>query len=166
MKTQTQTAVSARRDRLLREHIHDPYKARSKLPEPTLCPVCKAVYLNGRWQWMDWPPEHCHQRVCQACTRIRDACPAGEILIRGAFAIQHKGEILRLADNQENQEKVEHPLHRIMNVHERAGTIRIETTDIHLPRRIGEALRRAHKGDLAINYENEGCFVRVSWTRN
>ena len=71
-----------------------------------------------------------------------------------------------MADNQENQEKVEHPLHRIMNVHERAGTIRIETTDIHLPRRIGEALRRAHKGDLAINYENEGCFVRVSWTRN
>jgi hypothetical protein len=32
-----------RGDRLIRERIHDPYKMRLKLPDPTLCPDCGAV---------------------------------------------------------------------------------------------------------------------------
>jgi hypothetical protein len=36
-------------------------------------------------------------------------------------------------------------------------------SDIHLPRRIGEALRRAHRGELDFHYEEGGNLLRVSW---
>jgi hypothetical protein len=40
----------------------------------------------------------------------------------------------------------------------------ITTTDIHLPRRIGDAVRRAFHGDIETNFEEGGYFVRVNWT--
>jgi hypothetical protein len=48
---------SRRRDRLIREPEHDPYKSRRKLPEPTACPECGAVFREGRWQWVEVPTE-------------------------------------------------------------------------------------------------------------
>lgn len=38
-----------RRDRLIRERIHDPYKARAKLPARAVCPQCGAAYEAGRY---------------------------------------------------------------------------------------------------------------------
>ena len=43
---------------------------RLKLPEPTICPRCGAVYHEGRWQWMAHPPEDAHDETCQACHRV------------------------------------------------------------------------------------------------
>jgi hypothetical protein len=42
-------------------------------------------------------------------------------------------------------------------------TLIISTTDIHLPRRIGEVVHRAFGGDLEIKYDEENYFVRVNW---
>jgi hypothetical protein len=39
----------------------------------------------------------------------------------------------------------------------------ISTTDIHLPRRIGEALKRAFHGELDMHFDEAGYFVRVDW---
>lgn len=36
-------------------------------------------------------------------------------------------------------------------------------TDIHLARRIGEALRRAFRSELEMHLDDEGYFVRVDW---
>ena len=41
----------ARRDQLRQERVHDSYKLRGKLPEPTVCSQCGAVYHAERWQW-------------------------------------------------------------------------------------------------------------------
>lgn len=49
----------------------------------------------------------------------------------------------------------EHPLHRITGVEEQDDAILVRTTDIHLPRRIGEALRHACRGELECHYEEE-----------
>lgn len=76
-----------------------------------------------------------------------------------------RGEILNLARRLELLEKELHPLHRIMNVEMGPDQIVINTTDMHLARRIGEAIRRAHKGDLAIRFAEETSFVRVNWRR-
>ena len=42
----------------------------------------------------------------------------------------------------------------------------VTTTDLHLPRRIGEALKSAFDGTLDLDYDEDGYFVRVNWSRN
>jgi len=164
MNTTTMTK-ERRQDRLIREHDHDPYKAKRKLPEPTVCPQCGAIFRDGRWQWTDSHPYGADQATCQACNRIADHYPAGIVTVSGGIVREHKTDILNLVQNMEDLEKPLHPLHRIMSVEERADSIVVNTTDIHLPRRIGEALRRAHKGDLEIKNGAESHFVRVNWRR-
>jgi hypothetical protein len=51
-----------------------------------------------------------------------------------------------------------------------AGRVRLgsrpgscNTTDIHLPRRIGEAVKRAFHGTLDEHFDEGGYFVRVNW---
>jgi hypothetical protein len=138
-----------RRDRLLRERIHDPYKTRLKVPEPTGCPQWGAVFHEGRWRWAP-PPEGAHGEVWQACRRINNRYPAGEVKIGGGFAARHRQEIVLLARHQE--------LHRIMSIDDEDGSLMVRTTDIHLPRRIGEALRHAYHGDLEFHYDEEVYF--------
>lgn len=154
-----------RMDRRIREHVHDPYKTRLKLPEPTICPDCGAAFHDGRWQWVAHPPENAHEERCQACHRVRDEYPAGTVTLTGSFVDGHKDEILGLVRNQEDLEKAEHPLHRIMKIEEAPGSIVVSTTDIHLPRRIGEHLQHAFRGDLEFHYEEEDYFLRVNWAR-
>jgi len=165
MKEKDVARRAPRADRLIREHVHDPYKTRLKLPEPTVCPECGAVFHKGRWQWAEITPIDAHEEMCQACHRTRDKYPAGTLTLTGGFVKDHKDEILHLARNQEELEKGEHPLHRIMDIEEKPGQIVVTTTDIHLPRRIGEAVHKAYQGDLDFRYEEEAYFLRVTWTR-
>lgn len=153
-----------RRDRLLRERRHDTYKTRHKLPEPTACPECGAVYDEGRWQWKSAPPD-AHQQTCPACHRIRDEYAGGIVDVGGAFALEHRQEIINLARNQESRAKAEHPLERIIGIESRDDAIRITTTSPHLARGIGEALHRAYHGELDFHYVEETDLLRVKWNR-
>jgi hypothetical protein len=157
--------IEPRKDRLVLESDHDPYKNRHKPPEPSVCRVCNAVFRDGRWQRTESWPMDSKQVVCHACQRTRDDYPAGIITLKGSFARAHREEILALARHHEQEENTSHVLHRIMGVEEGANAIVIKTTDIHLPRRIGEAVRRAYKGELQFQYEEDGCFLRANWTR-
>lgn len=141
----------------------DPYQLHRKLREGTVCPQCGAVYHGGRWQWSP-RPQTALEALCAACRRSNDRLPAGLVILKGAVAQERKDEIIRLARHQEEAEKAEHPLNRIMTITEDAQGITIATTDIHLPRRIGEALARAFGGVPDIDFEEEGYFVRVTWS--
>lgn len=74
--------------------------------------------------------------------------------------------MLHLAHYQEEAEKNEHPLNRIISIEEDAHGVVINTTDIHVPRRIGEAIKRAFDGEIEAKFEGDGYFVRVNWTRS
>lgn len=149
------------------ERVHDPYKTRLKLHDPTACPDCGALYHRGRWTWPAIPvPADTERERCQACHRIHDKYPAGWVRLSGDFVEPHRDELLHLLQHIEALEKAEHPLHRIMEIQEEDGELLITTTDIHLPRRIGEAIRHAYQGDLKYHYEPEGYRLRVHWTRN
>lgn len=161
---ENQAQPGQRRDRLIQERRHDPYHAKLKPREPTYCPECGVVFHEGRWHWAP-KPVPVYQETCPACRRIKDDYPAGELTITGAFARQHKTEILHLARHQEEQENGEHPLHRIMRIEEGTDVVVIRTTDIHLPRMIGEALHRAYKGQLDFHYADQEYFLRATWTR-
>jgi hypothetical protein len=145
--------------------ITDTYKQPKKLHEPTVCPQCAAVYHEGRWQWSERPAE-AHEERCPACHRTNDNLPAGVLTLSGTFLEQHKQDILNLARNQEALEKQEHPLNRIMHIEEAPDKVVITTTDIHLPRRIAEAERRAFDGKLHFAYDEDGYFLRVDWHRD
>ncbi len=153
-----------RKDRLLKEERHDTYQPREKLPEPSRCDSCGALFVNGRWTWND-PPEHARSVTCSACRRMADHYPAGTIELLGTFLIDHHDEIRNLILNTEKQEKQERPMERIMNIVEEQGQTVVTTTGVHLARRIGDALARSYQGDLSVHYGEAEKSVRVRWQR-
>jgi len=70
-----------------------------------------------------------------------------------------------MARHQEELENKEHPMNPIMAIEEDAEGVTINTTDIHLRRRIGETIKRAWRGKLTADFEEDGYFVRANWTR-
>ena len=150
--------------RAQKDDIQDPYQTARKLHDPTLCPDCGAVYSDGRWQWAA-APAAAEREACPACRRIAEHFPAGIVTLTGPLVAVHGTEMIRLARNREEAEKAEHPLNRIIAVDESGERIVITTTDIFLPRRIGEALEHAFQGELKLNYDKDGYFIRVDWHR-
>lgn len=157
-------AVGRYRDRIYDSPRHDPYQAEGKFREPTHCGACGAVYHRGRWQWSAAQPE---SRVvtCPACNRIRDRLPAGVLTLEGPFVAAHRAELLGLVRNEAEREGHEHPLHRLLGIAENDESVVVRTTDIHLPRRIGEALKRAWDGELDIEFGEDEYIVRAHWLR-
>lgn len=151
-------------DRQLAEEHKDPYRPKTKLPEPTVCPQCGLVFHDGRWR-QSARPSQAHETVCPACHRINDRFPAGYVTLESDFVEQHRDELLKLARTTEEREKGQHPLQRIMEIEEQGNKITITTTDIHVARRIGEAIHSAYEGNLDVAYGPEDYVVRVTWSR-
>lgn len=153
-----------RRDNFFQERVYDAYKAKGKLPEPTVCPECNAVYHQGRWQWLP-APANAHQQMCSACHRIHDHYPAGFLTLEGAFFLAHREEIMHLVHNEEKHQRAEHPIKRIMEIEEENDSTLITTTDIHLARGMGEAIHHAYQGELEFHYNPDENLLRVNWSR-
>jgi len=163
-KTNKPAGLGARRDRTVQEYQHDTYKLRGKLKEPTVCSECRALFHKGRWTWGS-APANAGEIVCPACLRIRDKYPKGLVTIKGGVKDEQHEQVIGLVKNTEEIEKKEHPLSRIMSIETKPEGLVISTTDTHLPRRIGEALKHAYHGDLELHYDKAEDFVRVTWTR-
>ena len=160
----TKWPQAARRDRLIRERVHDPYHVRLKPKEGSVCGDCQAVFAGGKWSWGDAPAD-AHQTTCPACQRSKDKYPAGTLTLSGGFFVAHKAEILNLVRNSAEREKESHPLHRIMGIQDQGADAIVTTTDIQLPRTIGQALHDAYSGELKIDYGDEAYTIDVGWTR-
>jgi NMD protein affecting ribosome stability and mRNA decay len=143
---------------------HDPYHARLKLKEPTVCPDCGAVFTRGRWSWGE-APDGAHETRCPACQRGQDRVPAAFLTLSGDFRQAHDEEIRNLIRNYEEREKAEHPMKRIMAMEETDEGLSITFTDAHLARGIGEALHHAYEGELDYQYTKGDNMLRVTWRR-
>ncbi|HCI54125.1 MAG TPA: ATPase [Gallionella sp.] len=152
----------SRHDNLFQERVHDAYKSRGKLHEPSVCSECGAVFHAGRWQWLQAPAD-AHQETCPACHRIRDHYPAGYLSLKGSFFSSHRDEIMQLLHHHEKHERTEHPLKRIIAIEEKPGETLVSTTDIHLARGMGEALHHAYQGELEYHYNPEENLLWVNW---
>ena len=153
-----------RRDRLVQEKQHDTYRDDKKLPEPTVCSECNAVYIEGRWTWYE-PSFKANKVLCPACRRIAENNPAGHLELKGAFFKKHQEEMLNLIRNEEKEGKKDRPLERIMDITEEDEQTLITTTGIHIARRIGEAISRAYQGELSFTYGDGEKTIRVLWDR-
>jgi len=153
-----------RRDQLRPERVHDTYKLKGKVAEPSVCPDCGAVFHAGRWQWGE-RPAGAAEVVCPACHRVRDRFPAGYVEVGGAFFAGHRDEIVNLLRHHEEREKSAHALARIIAVEDSGDGVLITTTDIHLARDLGEALHSAYQGELEYHYNDAENLLRVHWRR-
>jgi len=153
-----------RQDRLIKERVHDAYKLRRKLPEPTVCPECGAVYSNGRWQWIPKPPD-AREETCPACNRVRDKMPAGFLFLGGPFFDENRVEILNLVLNRGKQAAKQRPLKRIIDVVDQDDGVLVTTTDMALARTIGKAVHNAYQGDLEFQHVKEQSELEVRWRR-
>lgn len=142
----------------------DPYRVRNKLSEPSVCPTCGAVYHEGRWQWLA-RPEHAKEVACSACRRTAERLPAGYVYIDGTFAAQHRVELLELIDHRAARARAEHPMQRVMSVETEGETTVVTTTDLHLARDLGSALKSAFQGALELKYSQDENLVRAYWRR-
>ncbi len=165
---QTQTGFqSTSHERPILEQDIDAYQAKEKLPEPTACPQCGALFHQGHWQW-GTAPNDAHKESCPACHRMNDHCPAGFVTLEGEFLKIHSEDILHLIRNHEQHQRAEHPLKRIMAIEKIEGkdnALLVTTTDIHLARGIGEALHHAYQGELELKYNAGEHLLRVRWSR-
>lgn len=143
--------------------LQNPYGQPGKRAGLISCQDCGAVLRDGRWQWLSLVPFGAQQSTCPACLRTRDKNPAGELRLIGKFSKRQRLELEALARHQEDEEKLDHPLNRIMKIDSDGDGMTITTTDIHLPRRIGRAIYRAHRGDLDVHYDSNNYFVRAVW---
>jgi hypothetical protein len=148
------------------ESREDPYKRTAKLHEPTVCPQCGAVYHTGRWQWLP-RPEAAETVLCQACHRVNDRYPAGIVTLGGAFLASRRDEVLQLVRHEEEAERRDHPMNRIIGIENEApDRVVVTTTDIHLPRRIVTAVTSAYGGAKSEDFDQDGYFFRASWHRD
>jgi hypothetical protein len=147
----------------LRRSTARPVSGKGKYPNPRSAPVA-AVFQHGHWAH-GTAPEGAHPAECPACHRIRDKQPAGYLTLTGALVEGDRDELVRIARNVEKRETAEHPLHRIMAIEKDADRVLVTTTDVHLPQRIGEAVRHAHKGTLEIAYGHDDYAVRATWRK-
>lgn len=151
-------AARKHRDRQIEEVVHDPYLERAKPAEPAVCGRCGLVHHKGRWQRAALPAG-AHLHDCPACRRIQDRNPAGYVTLHGA---RHPA-VIALVRNEEAREAARHPLQRIMDVETNPDAVLVTTTDVHLARRIGDAVRAAFGGELDVLYSPDEYRVRVYW---
>ncbi|MEZ4701825.1 MAG: BCAM0308 family protein [Rhodothermales bacterium] len=163
MKDTRRKGTVGQRERF-KDERHDVYLERKKWPEPTSCGTCGAVYQGGRWTWSSSPAGG-NVITCPACQRIADNYPAGFVELQGPFFAAHRDEIRGLIDHIEENEKGEHPLERVMRIEDAPDRVLIETTGIHLARRIGTALERAYEGHLTFKFGDGMHTIRVTWER-
>ncbi len=155
----------ARQDRLLQEDVHDPYFVKQKYRDPSVCEKCSVVFKNGAFEWVKPIPPSAAKMVCPACRRIADKFEGGIVTLEGGFLSQHKSDILNTITNAERAEQAMRPLERIISLTDRGAKIEIQTTYEHIARRIGDAIHKAYKGELTVQYPEGEKYARVFWKR-
>ena len=156
--------LHGRKDRLIKQKTHDTYKCKDKLHDNTACSSCGVSFVGGRWVWTDTASTK-NTVICPACRRCADNYPAGYVELKGDFFAAHREEIFNLSKKVEQQEKMRHPMERIMTITDMGDHTLLTTTGVHLARRIGQALSQSYKGDYSFNYAQDENKVRVYWQR-
>ena len=86
-------------------------------------------------------------------------------MLAGDFVDTHEALVMGIVLDQEEREKVEYPLRRVMDIEKLESGFLVTTTDVNLACDIGEALRQTFNGELDMNYNRRMNQLRVHWQR-
>ncbi len=136
----------------------------------SLCESCHAVYRNKRWyadaalyESLRKDPKAA-MTVCPACLKIRDNFPGGIVTLKGASVFTHRQGLLNLIRNEEDRARAVNPLERVMSLRDDGyGNLVVTTTNEKLAQRIGRAIRKAFRGEVAYTWSHDNKLVRVDW---
>ena len=152
--------------------VADPYLPRGASRKISVCGGCRAVYMNKRWYANGATYEVALKNpenvvvVCPACLKIRDNFPGGIVTLKGDFVLPHKADLVKLVKKEEERARKLNPLERVMSVKEDGyGSIIISTTNERLAQRIGRAIKKAFRGEVAYHWSHDNKLARVDWVR-
>ncbi len=152
--------------------LKDPYIPFKGWKEPTVCPICSALYLKKRWQFNDnllydlKQKKEIFSHKCPACRKIEDNYPMGIIDISGKFVSEHRDELVNLIRSEERHAKEKNPLERIMKMEKKNGGIHVEVTCESLALRIARILKRAYKGEHEYSLSDGDKYITIVWRRD
>jgi len=163
---------TGRFDKYREEKLHDPYITEKALKEPTICPVCSAIYHKKRWQFdkkmlaeLKLSKKYTSQK-CPADRKIEDNYPMGIINLSGSFVAEHRDELVNLIKSEERHALEKNPLEKIMSIKTTKDGIQVETTSETLALRIGRILTRAYKGKHEYSFSYGDKYVTIEWRRD
>lgn len=133
--------------------------------DPSVCMKCGVVYHGGTFEWQEKPPKGAEKMTCPACKRIEDNYEGGHVILEGSFLKAHRTDIVNIIKNTEASQKKQRPRERVIDTVETEDRLDIRTTYEHIARRIGEAVHKACKGELKLQYPEGEKYVRVLWKR-
>lgn len=151
-----------RRPELPNPRHQDKYPHSEKSADASVCKTCGVVLHGGRWRWGAPPVGKVQQIECPACVRIRTRDAVGTLRLDAPFRA-HRDEIQGLVRNEEQLEKEEHPLERVLRIEDAGDGLVVETTGLHLARRIANKLERRFHRQASFHYGEEPERLIVDW---
>lgn len=136
---------------------------------PAICKRCHAYLETDHWLYSEKRRRELQERpdvtvtLCPGCSRVERRLYEGEVRIYHGGNEALKQELLNLIHHEEARARIHNPMARIALLEERGDEIYLLTTTEFLAKRIGQELRKAHRGVLKLNRLPRERFMRVTW---
>jgi hypothetical protein len=140
-----------------------------RLPDPTVCDACGAIYTNATWRF-DHPVtaellDEANWDVCPACKQRKTGIAYGRLVLRGAFVVENEEMIRRRIANVADYAAHTQPLHRVLSADREGDTIEVMTTSQKLAHRIAKELKKQFGGEARYQWASRDGALFATWTR-
>lgn len=145
-------------------------KMTRRLPQPTVCERCGAVFTRRTWRWAHGVSHALLARaawsVCPACQQVRRGLYFGRVVIRGAYAAAHEDAVRRRIANVASRAAFTQPQRRVVSAG-RSGTVfEVLTTSQKLAHRIVHELKKTFRGRVSYAWSDRDGGLFATWERD
>jgi hypothetical protein len=140
-----------------------------RLPEPSVCDRCGAVYARRSWRVDRVLSSELLERVswtvCPACAQHRSGVAYGRLVMSGTFVAEHEEEIRRRIANVEKRARCTQPERRVLSVDHEGDALVVLTTSQKLAHRIASELKKTFGGRVRFAWATRDGALNATWTR-
>jgi len=142
--------------------------ATRRLPEPTVCERCGAVFQRRSWNTERAPSPaalaRARWRVCPACKQQAAQEWYGRVRLRGGFVAAHEDELRQRIANVASRARSTQSQRRVVSVERDGDGLEVLTTSQKLAHRIVHELRKAFRGRASYTWSDDRTLEAV-WER-